>query len=143
MSEEQNNPHQQLILVGKATRFGQPGGPDPSAAAHRMHEVFGPRVSVRDAMRRLVRVELVAGKIPSYDELAYVFGSRELSIGEATAVRIFRDALNGCPKAQKQVLDQIDGPVPKVSIKADVSLAELIATARKELRDESASNRKH
>lgn len=129
-----------ITTVGHDTRFGAKNGPDPRAAAEKRNAMHPNRLSVRDSIRRLAAMEVEVGKPVSQRDIARVFGREgvHITLAQSIAWRKYQKALlDGDVKAMQQIEEAIDGKVPNQNINTEASLAELIAAARKEIRDES------
>jgi len=132
-----------IETVGHDTRFGAKNGPDPSAAAKKARATGGSRASVREALRRIGTLEFEIGKPPTPEQISACFemDGRKITFNQAIALQKYKQAMAGDVKAMQQIEDSIDGKLANNQITTDMPLADLIAAARKELRDEQGSNR--
>lgn len=132
-----------IATVGHSTRFGAKDGPDPSEAGKKSQEKIGNPMSVREALRRIATFEIEVGKPPKPQDIAAMFsrGGNRMTMAQMMAYRKFTKAIiEGDVKAMQQIEESLDGKVPNVNLNTETSLAELIAEARKELRDEQSSD---
>lgn len=113
---EEGNPN--IVEYGVNTRFGQPGGADPSAAARKSNKGG----SIRTAVRRIacMPVEQLEGLLKSPKARS------RLSVAELTAIYKFRAVMQGNVKAMQQVTDDVDGKLVQKQVNSDVSLEQLV-----------------
>ncbi len=125
-----------ITTVGHQTRFG--AGQDASAAGKRAREMTGSNASVRAALRRIGTLECDIERTPTAQEILDCFGSngRKITMNQRIALRKYMLAVAGDVKAMQQIEDSIDGKLANTTITTDMPLSELVAAARKELRDE-------
>lgn len=138
MTDTDNPNRFPITTVGHSTRFGAENGPNPSEAAKKRNEQSNP-TSVRQALRRLAGMEIEIGIPPTPQDIAAAFGNKgkKITMAQMVAYKKFTMAIiTGDVKAMQQIEDSIDGKLVNTNINAEASVADLIAQARKELRNE-------
>lgn len=122
---------EQLIENGKATQFGQPGGPVPAEAAKGKNPH-----SIRNAVRRVGAMDvdqaLAISSAPNRGKLSMV---------EAVALAKFKQALAGNVMAMHQLENSIDGKLVDKQVSAETTLEELVLGSY-DHEDEYAENAK-
>lgn len=107
---------------GKDTRFGSPGGADPSAAAQASHANPDRNrpYSIRKEKRRLILQDIdPESKTPFRDQ---VVGKRKLVNGASLLAAVHLDlAANGDSRALEDATDQIDGKLLQPNLNADLA----------------------
>lgn len=100
----------------KATRFGEPGGPDPRAAqAMRKSDAWSVRRSIRFLARQEVDPEQDASE-------AYKFNQKTVTRAQRIAMKTLRKADEGDSRAIDQVIDNIDGKLVQPTMNADMAM---------------------
>jgi hypothetical protein len=114
-----------IAVYGQATRFG--AGNCPRAARAKA----SPPWSIRNAVRELAGVEVDIRLPVTVDLFLRTFdpmGSKHATGAEIAAAQYCVLALTGNNyRMLDRLTDMIDGPLPKEKVKAEPSLAELIA----------------
>lgn len=117
-----------LVEAGKATRFGQPGGPDPREARAKVER--NPS-SIRTAIRRLMAREIDLNKpLPEQMtpevRLKYLAGPN----GKATEAMIMAmksvTQAGDSFKAMANIIDQVDGKLVEKKVETSMTLEQLV-----------------
>ncbi len=116
-----------IAEAGKATRFGQPGGPDPKAAREKQVNPASIRMGIKRLMAREIDPDKdIASQMTPEVRLRYLAGPQgkvtEAMIMSIAAVKQAGDNF----KAMANIIDQVDGKLVEKKVEAQMTLEELV-----------------
>jgi hypothetical protein len=125
-----NNPN--LVQDGAATRFGQPGGPDPRGDGSRSAPW-----SIRQNLRRLMNYPLNGSGLPSTEDLLrWLAGpnGQQATLAMLMAVRRYQQAMQSW-QAMNALIDDVDGKQADKQITSRIPFSEIVRQSMEELSD--------
>lgn len=124
MANPYGNPNPNIAELGKKTHFGS--GQDPNAYRNKTKPW-----EIRNALRRLMLLEINPGENVTLDKLCEVFGGKDrISLAQLAACKKYQQALQH-GKFMDTLIEHVDGPQVQMKMEANVSLAEMIVEAQR------------
>lgn len=125
--EDNGKSRNELMVINQRTRFGQEGGPDPSASAKKKNETQH-TASVRLTLRKLGMAKIDITKPITPETVAKAMGYRsaeDLTVIDLCSMMKLQQAMKNW-KAMDTLIDHIDGKQVQKVVEAQVSLADLV-----------------
>lgn len=138
--ENNGKPAEEIIEIGKATQFGQPGGADPRAAREKQ---VNP-TSIRSCLHRLMAYPLDPNK-PMNEQikpdalLKFLGYGREPTLAMLAAIQTYRHGVES-GKIMMQLIDQVDGKLIEKKVEATIPFSEIVKDSLQDDIDQRTQN---